>query len=192
MNKLRSDATPLNPYKTLLPANWDYYLYNGSLSVPPCTQNVWYVVLKTPVSISIEQRDAFRATISAVQGNKLLYTPAASAPPFGVALPWASTQGLNSRMPQRLFNRTVYEYPRPGFQPQVPTLQANKVFAPLPSAGFVKSVPLSVVGCGIAALAVAAMFGYLLATYTGNRYSALDQSNLIERANINEMYPGTA
>lgn len=39
----------------LLPQNKDYYTYKGSLTTPPCTENVTWYVLKTPTPISAEQ-----------------------------------------------------------------------------------------------------------------------------------------
>jgi carbonic anhydrase len=39
----------------LLPQNKDYYTFKGSLTIPPCTENVSWYVLKTPVQISAEQ-----------------------------------------------------------------------------------------------------------------------------------------
>jgi len=43
----------------LLPANAAYYTYMGSLTAPPCTEGVAWIVLKTPVDMSAEQIDAF-------------------------------------------------------------------------------------------------------------------------------------
>jgi len=39
----------------LLPKNKDYYRYEGSLTTPPCTENVTWLVLKTPTQVSGEQ-----------------------------------------------------------------------------------------------------------------------------------------
>ncbi len=39
----------------LLPSNKDYYAFAGSLSAPPCTENVQWYVLKTPETVSPEQ-----------------------------------------------------------------------------------------------------------------------------------------
>ena len=43
----------------LLPENRDYYTYMGSLTKPPCTENVLWMVFKQPVAISSEQIDIF-------------------------------------------------------------------------------------------------------------------------------------
>jgi carbonic anhydrase len=43
----------------LLPSNHDYYLFNGSLTTPPCTEGVRWLVIKEPVSASKEQVEAF-------------------------------------------------------------------------------------------------------------------------------------
>jgi carbonic anhydrase len=38
-----------------LPSNRDYYTYNGSLTTPPCTQNVTWFIYKTPIIVSVNQ-----------------------------------------------------------------------------------------------------------------------------------------
>ena len=45
--------------EALLPKNKDYYRFNGSLTTPPCSEGVRWLVLKTPVSISKAQVEAF-------------------------------------------------------------------------------------------------------------------------------------
>ena len=47
------DATRISAFG-LLPKNKDYYQYEGSLSKPPCTENVTWLVLKTPTTLSGE------------------------------------------------------------------------------------------------------------------------------------------
>jgi carbonic anhydrase len=47
----------------LLPANAGYYTFKGSLTTPPCSEGVRWLVLKTPVTLSAEQADAFRKII---------------------------------------------------------------------------------------------------------------------------------
>ncbi len=36
----------------ILPANPQFYSYSGSLTTPPCTQGVKWIVLKEPITIS--------------------------------------------------------------------------------------------------------------------------------------------
>jgi len=43
----------------LLPENRDYYRFNGSLTTPPCTEGVLWLVMKQPVTVSQEQVEAF-------------------------------------------------------------------------------------------------------------------------------------
>jgi carbonic anhydrase len=43
----------------LLPPDHGYYTFTGSLTTPPCSENVTWFVLKTPESISQKQADAF-------------------------------------------------------------------------------------------------------------------------------------
>lgn len=38
-----------------LPEDKGYYTYSGSLTTPPCTQNVTWVVYKSPITISVDQ-----------------------------------------------------------------------------------------------------------------------------------------
>ena len=45
--------------EALLPADRDYYRFNGSLTTPPCTEGVWWLVMKEPVSASKEQIEHF-------------------------------------------------------------------------------------------------------------------------------------
>jgi carbonic anhydrase len=44
---------------SLLPQNKSYYLYNGSLTTPPCSEVVTWYVLKTPIEASKEQLEKF-------------------------------------------------------------------------------------------------------------------------------------
>lgn len=46
--------------EALLPENRDYYRFNGSLTTPPCTEGVRWLVLKNAVGVSKEQVEAFQ------------------------------------------------------------------------------------------------------------------------------------
>ena len=48
----------------LLPAERAYYRYNGSLTTPPCTEGVKWVMLDRPVALSQGQIDAYTALYS--------------------------------------------------------------------------------------------------------------------------------
>jgi carbonic anhydrase len=47
----------------LLPKSHDYYRYNGSLTTPPCTEGVRWIVMKKPMTVSQEQLNAFQTTV---------------------------------------------------------------------------------------------------------------------------------
>ncbi|MDY6855480.1 MAG: carbonic anhydrase family protein [Thermodesulfobacteriota bacterium] len=46
----------------MLPADKDYYYFNGSLTTPPCSEGVRWMVMKNPVEASIEQINKFHST----------------------------------------------------------------------------------------------------------------------------------
>jgi carbonic anhydrase len=48
----------------LLPANRGYYRYTGSLTAPPCTEGVEWVVMKQPVELSAAQLARYRQLFS--------------------------------------------------------------------------------------------------------------------------------
>jgi carbonic anhydrase len=47
----------------LLPPTREYYSYSGSLTTPPCTEGVRWVVLKTPVQASAGQIATFKSRV---------------------------------------------------------------------------------------------------------------------------------
>lgn len=54
-----SPPTPIINPSSLLPASRNYYTYMGSLTTPPCTEGVLWLVMKQPVQISTEQIGIF-------------------------------------------------------------------------------------------------------------------------------------
>ncbi len=49
--------------KNLLPHKYDYYRFNGSLTTPPCSEGVWWLVMKFFNTASKEQIDKFIQTM---------------------------------------------------------------------------------------------------------------------------------
>ena len=47
----------------ILPSNRDYYRFNGSLTTPPCSEGVLWLVLKNPLTTSKEQVAQFSQTV---------------------------------------------------------------------------------------------------------------------------------
>lgn len=50
---------PMDPSQILPAQRHQYYTYMGSLTSPPCTENVLWMVMKQPATLSIEQIDLF-------------------------------------------------------------------------------------------------------------------------------------
>lgn len=58
----KGDSHNLSPrinVKRLLPKNKAYYNYSGSLTTPPCSEGVNWMVLQNPVEVSAAQVKAF-------------------------------------------------------------------------------------------------------------------------------------
>lgn len=48
---------------SILPTNQDYYRFNGSLTTPPCSEGVLWLVMKQPLSVSKKQIKKFSAVM---------------------------------------------------------------------------------------------------------------------------------
>lgn len=48
----------------ILPPDREYYRYNGSLTTPPCTEGVRWIVMKNPVTVSKQQIETFQRVFS--------------------------------------------------------------------------------------------------------------------------------
>jgi carbonic anhydrase len=55
-------AAPFNP-RHFLPADREYYRYEGSLTTPPCSEGVHWLVLKDPITVSSEDLAQFHERI---------------------------------------------------------------------------------------------------------------------------------
>jgi hypothetical protein len=66
LTEIASSATKYNPYSWFLPARMSYYQYNGSLTTPPCYENVQWFVFDEPVTISKDDLSILRKAISAL------------------------------------------------------------------------------------------------------------------------------
>ncbi|WP_341516913.1 carbonic anhydrase family protein [Citrobacter gillenii] len=62
--------SPVN-INQLLPDNKVYWRYSGSLTIPPCSENVTWIVLKTPISLSTEQLENFRYIVGHMNNRPL-------------------------------------------------------------------------------------------------------------------------
>ena len=92
-----SNIKPLNPYNTLLPGSPAHYAYNGSLTFPPCTENVQWVVYQDAIPISTADLQRIRA-FNAAHNESIV-----------------SEYGNNNRSPpQPLYDRVIYYVPGVG------------------------------------------------------------------------------
>lgn len=58
-----SNAIPGVNAADLLPSDRSYFAYSGSLTTPPCTEGVQWIVMKQPVSLSMNQLAALECAI---------------------------------------------------------------------------------------------------------------------------------
>lgn len=86
-------AHPLSPYGDFLPGNPAHFVYEGSLTSPPCTEGVKWLVYTDPVPISQDDLETIRAATGA-NANSV-----------------TSTHGNTNRYPvQDLYDRKVEIY----------------------------------------------------------------------------------
>ena len=55
----------------MLPESLDYYRFSGSLTTPPCTEGVRWLVLKQPVIASGEQIDELKRAVGHANNRPL-------------------------------------------------------------------------------------------------------------------------
>lgn len=56
-----TDSNMMIDARHILPDDWRFYHYEGSLTTPPCSENVQWFVLRRPIEISKEQIAAFES-----------------------------------------------------------------------------------------------------------------------------------
>ncbi|MFT5324113.1 MAG: carbonic anhydrase [Planctomycetaceae bacterium] len=61
-NRERKESVTIDA-ATLLPTDKNYYRYTGSFTTPPCTENVLWMILESPVELSARQITTFRDII---------------------------------------------------------------------------------------------------------------------------------
>ncbi|MCP4045361.1 MAG: carbonic anhydrase family protein [Gammaproteobacteria bacterium] len=55
----------------LLPSTREYFTYGGSLTTPPCSEGVKWMVLKTPIEASVEQIAIFKARVGPITNRPI-------------------------------------------------------------------------------------------------------------------------
>lgn len=63
-------AANLPGLSTFIPEHKDYYRFNGSLTTPPCSEGVVWLVMKEPVPASSEQLSKFRQALGGHDNNR--------------------------------------------------------------------------------------------------------------------------
>lgn len=56
------DATNINP-RALIPTDFEYYNFNGSLTTPPCTEGVTWIIINKHPSITKGQIDLYKSIL---------------------------------------------------------------------------------------------------------------------------------
>jgi len=93
-----------NPYTEFLPLDTSYYTYNGSFTTPPCTVDTVWVMIRTPVRISVRQRENFRKAMSVFPENQMAVDKYI---PYGVTQPWRPDLGNDNRPVQDIGDRVI-------------------------------------------------------------------------------------
>jgi len=86
----------IDPYKEVIPSKPTYYAYKGSLTYPPCTENVWWAIMAQPLLMSSSQVSLFREGLSKVNNDTT------NIDSYG--------KYANSRPPQPKNGRSIYYF----------------------------------------------------------------------------------
>ncbi|XP_030675794.1 carbonic anhydrase 5A, mitochondrial isoform X1 [Nomascus leucogenys] len=87
---------PFDPSR-LLPTCWDYWTYAGSLTTPPLTESVTWIIQKEPVEVAPSQLSAFRTLLFSALGEeeKMMVNNYRPLQPLMNRKVWASFQATN-------------------------------------------------------------------------------------------------
>ncbi|KAJ8302664.1 hypothetical protein KUTeg_019060, partial [Tegillarca granosa] len=69
-HKCNGKAFPMENYFKKNPELRDYWVYNGSMTYPPCYENVTWILFRYPLMLSSEQVDDFRHLKTYAKGDK--------------------------------------------------------------------------------------------------------------------------
>jgi carbonic anhydrase len=99
-----------SPYKLLTDDMWrSYYTWTGSLTTPPCTTGLTWILGQTSGHISQEQLNQFRDNLAEIHPNQEVFKPGYVPPGVDPAV-WDSYDGLDNRPLQPIGNRVIYTY----------------------------------------------------------------------------------
>ncbi|XP_077842813.1 carbonic anhydrase 5A, mitochondrial isoform X3 [Macaca mulatta] len=92
----RAAVGPFNP-SSLLPTCRDYWTYAGSLTTPPLTESVTWIIQKEPVEVAPSQLSAFRSLLFSALGEeeKMMVNNYRPLQPLMNRKVWASFQTTN-------------------------------------------------------------------------------------------------
>lgn len=80
-----SGTSQLDPYSSFLPPSRAQYVYSGSLTTPPCTEGIQWIVFQYPVPISQSDFNLLRKLTSVKSySSKVLYDGDSNRPPQNV------------------------------------------------------------------------------------------------------------
>lgn len=98
-----------DPYSELLVPEASYYRWNGSLTTPPCTNDVQWVLMQNIAEISQGQLTSFRKSLSSLDNNELKVDDMRPKG-LGRAVEWSFHYGVNNRPVQPLGDRIISGY----------------------------------------------------------------------------------